>query len=62
MSAVTVFSVQDGPDRFLSQPSTAGPWGPDSQPGGPPAALLCRAVESLTGDDAEKRFVCGRTV
>jgi hypothetical protein len=49
---VTAFYVQDGPDRFLSQPSTAGPWGPDSQHGGPPAALLCRAVESLSGGGA----------
>lgn len=45
---MTAFYVQDGPDRFLSQPSTASPWGPDSQHGGPPAALLCRAIEDLT--------------
>ena len=29
MSAVTSFYVQDGPDRYLSQPTTAGPWGPE---------------------------------
>ena len=51
MSAVTSFYVSDGPDRYLSQPSTAGPWGPDSQHGGPPAALLTRAVESLARDE-----------
>jgi acyl-coenzyme A thioesterase PaaI-like protein len=44
---VTSFYVPDGPGRYLSQPSTAGPWGPDSQHGGPPAALLTRAVEEL---------------
>ncbi len=48
--AVTPFYVGDGPARFLSQPSTAGPWGPDSQHGGPPAALLTRAVEALDRD------------
>ena len=44
---VPSFYLTDGPDRFLAQPSTAGPWGPDSQHGGPPAALLTRAVERL---------------
>lgn len=57
MSAVISFYVQDGPDRYLSQPTTAGPWGPDSQHGGPPAALLARAVEQL-GRDPER--VVGR--
>jgi len=42
---------------MLSQPTTAGPWGPESQHGGPPAALLARAVERL-GTGAEK--VVGR--
>ena len=50
MSPVTAFYLQDGPDRVLSQPSTAGPWGPDSQHGGPPAALLGRAIEGLVPD------------
>ncbi len=41
-----------GRETFSSQPTTAGPWGPDSQHGGPPAALLTRAVERLdTGDE-----------
>ncbi|MGA9749152.1 MAG: thioesterase family protein [Nocardioides sp.] len=44
---MTPFYVQDGPDLFVPQPATAGPWGPDSQHGGPPAALLTRAVELL---------------
>jgi hypothetical protein len=47
MSAVQPFYVPDGPGRFLSTPSSAGPWGPDSQHGGPPAALLARGVEAL---------------
>ena len=44
---VPAFYLTDGPGRFLAQPATAGPWGPDSQHGGPPAALLTRAVEGL---------------
>jgi hypothetical protein len=47
MSAVQPFYLPDGPGRFLSTSSTAGPWGPESQHGGPPAALLARAVEAL---------------
>ena len=50
MSGVTSFYVAEGPDRFLPQRSTAGPWGHDSQHGGPPAALLTRGVEQLAGD------------
>lgn len=42
---MSCFYLSDGPDRFLSQSATAGPWGPASQHGGPPAALLGRAVE-----------------
>ncbi len=46
------FYVSEGSERYASQPSTASPWGPDSQHGGPPAALLSRAVERLdTGND-----------
>ena len=44
---MSCFYLSDGPDRFLSQSATAGPWGPGSQHGGPPAALLTRAVERL---------------
>ncbi|MGZ4450771.1 MAG: thioesterase family protein [Nocardioides sp.] len=44
---MTSFYVQDGPGRVLSRPTTASPWGPASQHGGPPAALLARAVEGL---------------
>lgn len=58
MSGVQPFYVSDGPTLFESTPSTAGPWGPDSQHGGPPAALLTRAVESL--DRAGVDRVVGR--
>jgi hypothetical protein len=36
-----------GPETFESLPTTASPWGPDSQHGGPPAALMARAIERL---------------
>lgn len=42
-------------ERFESLPATAGPWTPDAQHGGPPAALLGRAVEGL--DEAAGRVV-----
>ena len=58
MAAVQPFYVPDGPGRFLSTASTPGPWGPDSQHGGPPAALLTRAVETLAGDGPDR--VVGR--
>jgi Thioesterase-like superfamily len=49
---VQSFYLHDHGDTYLSQPTTAGPWGPASQHGGPPAALLTRAIESLdTGGD-----------
>jgi hypothetical protein len=48
---VTSFYVSDGPDRYLSQPSTAGPWTAEAQHGGPPAALLTRAIERLARDE-----------
>ncbi|HEX6247008.1 MAG TPA: thioesterase family protein [Nocardioidaceae bacterium] len=38
-----------GIDRVLSLPTTGSPWGPTSQHGSPPAALLARAVERLDG-------------
>jgi hypothetical protein len=33
--------------RVESRTTTAGPWSPDAQHGGPPAALLARSVEQL---------------
>ena len=55
-SALSSFYVREN-DRMVSQPATAGPWGPDSQHGGPPAALLTRAIEQL---DADEERVVGR--
>ena len=41
--------VTDG-DRFVPTAHTAGPWDPRAQHGGPPAALLARAVEAVPTD------------
>lgn len=38
----------DGREGFESRSSTASPWGPDSQHGGPPAGLLVRSIEGLS--------------
>lgn len=58
MGRVQPFYVAGEPGRFTSTPSTAGPWGPQNQHGGPPAALLARAIESLPREDTER--VVGR--
>lgn len=42
------FFIPDG-DRFVATESTRGPWSRDYQHGGPPAALLTRALEHLAG-------------
>ncbi len=47
---MTSFYVADTSERYLSQPCTAGPWGPENQHGGPPAALVARAFEQLGRD------------
>jgi hypothetical protein len=36
--------------RFVATVSTRGPWSLDHQHGGPPAALVARAMERLTGE------------
>ena len=43
------FYVQESDDRFRPTDYTIGPWGPDSQHGGPPSALLGRAIEAAHG-------------
>ena len=43
----------DGSERFEPLPTTSGPWAPDAQHGGPPAALLGRAVERLDEADGQ---------
>jgi hypothetical protein len=45
------FFIEEG-EQFLATESTRGPWSRDHQHGGPPAALLARAMERLTGDGA----------
>jgi Thioesterase-like superfamily len=50
------FYLPDGPDRFLATDLTRGPWDPQAQHAGPPAALLGRAVERL-GDRADLQTV-----
>jgi Thioesterase-like superfamily len=47
------FFHPDG-DRFVATESTRGPWSPDAQHAGPPAALLGRAVERFGGLDGVK--------
>ncbi|MFN2525512.1 MAG: thioesterase family protein [Actinomycetota bacterium] len=41
------FYLPNGDNRFVSTDNTIGPWGPDSQHGGPPSALLGRAIENV---------------
>lgn len=52
--STSAFYVQDGPaedgvERFESTVHTTGPWGEGFQHGGPPSALLARALERLPG-------------
>ena len=42
--------LRDG-DRFVPTELCRGPWRPDAQHGGPPAALLAHAVERAAGED-----------
>jgi Acyl-CoA thioesterase C-terminal domain/Acyl-CoA thioesterase N-terminal domain len=44
---VTAFYVQVAPDVFRSTEHTVGPWAATDQHGGPPAALLVRALERV---------------
>lgn len=44
----------DGAERFESSGWTRGPWDPDSQHAGPPAALLGRALERHEGADGKQ--------
>lgn len=46
------FYVRLEDDLFRATVWTTGPWGPDAQHGGPPAALLGRAVEGLVPEGA----------
>lgn len=42
--------IPDG-DRFIPTDLARGPWTPEAQHGGPPAALLARAVERFAGGE-----------
>jgi hypothetical protein len=55
----TVLFHPDG-DRFVPTVFCRGPWSPDAQHGGPPAALLARAVERFA--DGEDMHVARLTV
>ena len=50
-AAVDSFYVPLGDDRWSSTPHTTGPWDPRFQHGGPPSALLGRAVERCAPRD-----------
>ncbi len=43
--------IPTGPDSFDPTPLTGGPWRPDAQHGGPPAALLARTIETSVRPD-----------
>ncbi len=51
MSTLDAIFLPDG-DRFVPTLLARGPWSPDAQHGGPPAALLARAVERFPGGEA----------
>ena len=53
------FFETDG-DRFVPTASTRGPWDPDAQHAGPPAALLGRAIERCEPRDGTRvgRITC----
>ena len=56
MTAADAFYVPDG-DEYVATELTRGPWDPDSQHAGPPAALIGRAIERLP---AEREMQVGR--
>lgn len=53
------FFERDG-ERFVPSASTRGPWDPDAQHAGPPAALLARAIERCEPRDGMRigRITC----
>jgi hypothetical protein len=44
------FYLPVGPDQFESTRATTSPWDPNQQHGGPPSALLARAIERAGAD------------
>ncbi len=51
-----------GEERLFATELTRGPWSNDHQHGGPPTALLARAVERLDEPDARPMFTARMTV
>jgi len=51
--------ITDG-ERFIPTDLARGPWTPEAQHGGPPAALLARAIERFAG--GESMFVARLTI
>jgi hypothetical protein len=47
----TSFFEAAGPGRFRATAASAGPWSPDAQHGGPPAALAARELERHEPDE-----------
>src|SRR5881392_1779701 len=54
-AAADVFYEPAGDGRYRSTAATAGPWSAVAQHGGPPAALLARALEAL--DEGAPRMI-----
>lgn len=54
----------EGRERFFASESTRGPWSVDHQHGGPPAALLGRAIEriALAQPQLGPRFIARMTI
>ena len=50
MTVADALFVPDG-DRFVPTALCRGPWSPDAQHGGPPAALLARGAERFAGGE-----------
>jgi hypothetical protein len=50
----SAFFEPAGADTFVATPATAGPWSPDSQHAGPPAALAARALEMHERDPGQR--------
>ncbi len=55
-SDTEAFFEQVAEERFTPTPFTRGPWNPDSQHAGPPAALLGRAVQLRPGSREDMRL------
>ncbi len=51
------FFRSEGGDRFVPTEATRGPWAPEHQHGGPPAALMARALEGLAAGLGGSRLV-----